>query len=89
MTRSVLADDVNTLSAQDAGERLDDLIDQVVASRRPVLITGMERNAVLISEEVWRGIQETLDLVSIPGMRESILDGMGTARPELSNEPLW
>ena len=49
----------------------------------------MERNAVLISEEIWRGIQDTLDLVSIPGMRESILDGMGTALPELSNEPLW
>ena len=89
MTRSVLADEVNTISAQDAGEQLDALIDQVVASRRPVLITGMERNAVLISEEIWRGIQDTLDLVSIPGMRESILDGMGTALPELSNEPLW
>lgn len=89
MTRSVLADEVNTISAQDAGEQLDALIDQVVASRRQVLITGMERNAVLISEEIWRGIQDTLDLVSIPGMRESILDGMGTALPELSNEPLW
>lgn len=89
MTRSVLADEVNTISAQDAGERLDALIDEVVASRRPVLITGLERNAVLISEEIWRGIQETLDLVSIPGMRESILDGMGTALPELSNKPLW
>ena len=80
---------MTTISAQDAGERLDALIDQVVASREPVLITGMERNAVLISEEVCRGIQETLDLVSIPGMRESILDGMGTALPELINEPLW
>jgi PHD/YefM family antitoxin component YafN of YafNO toxin-antitoxin module len=68
---------------------LDALIDQVVASREPVLITGMERNAVLISEEVWRGIQETLNLVSIPGMRESILDGMGTSLPELSPELRW
>jgi PHD/YefM family antitoxin component YafN of YafNO toxin-antitoxin module len=61
----------------------------VVTSREPVLITGMENKAVLISEEVWRGIQATLDLVSIPGMRASIRDGMGTAHHELSSEPLW
>jgi len=80
---------MNTISAQDAGERLDALIDQVVASREPLLITGMERNAVLISEEVWRGIQDTLDLVSIPAMRESILEGMATEVSELSSEPGW
>ena len=80
---------MNTISALEAGEGLDALIDQVVASREPVLITGMERNAVLISEEVWRGIQDTLNVVSIPGMRESILDGMGTSLPELSPELRW
>lgn len=80
---------MNTISAQTAGERLDALIDEVVASGEPVLIEGMESKAVLISEEVWRAIQETLDLVSIPGMRASIRDGMGTAHHELSSEPLW
>ena len=70
---------MNTISAQTAGERLDALINEVVASGEPVLITGMESKAVLISEEVWRGIQETIDLVSIPGMHASIWDGMGTA----------
>jgi PHD/YefM family antitoxin component YafN of YafNO toxin-antitoxin module len=80
---------MSTISAQEAGEGLDALIDQVVASHEPLLITGMERNAVLISEEVWRGIQETLNLVSIHGMRESILDGMGTSLPELSPELRW
>jgi antitoxin YefM len=80
---------MNAVSVQTAGERLDALIDEVVASGEPVLITGMESKAVLISEEVWRGIQATLDLVSIPGMRTSILDGMGTALHELSSEPLW
>lgn len=80
---------MNTISAQEAGEGLDALIDQVVASHEPLLITEMERNAVLISEEGWRGIQATLDLVSIPGMRASIRDGMGTAHHELSSEPLW
>lgn len=79
---------MKTVSTQVAGERLDALIDEVVASGEPVLITGMERKAVMISEEVWRGIQETLNLVSIPGMRASIRDGMDTAH-ELSSEPLW
>jgi antitoxin YefM len=80
---------MNTVSAQTAAERLDALINEMVASGEPVLIRGMESKAVLISEEVWRGIQATLDLVSIPGMRASILDGMGTAHHELSSEPLW
>jgi antitoxin YefM len=80
---------MNAVSVQTAGERLDALIDEVVASGEPVLITGMESKAVLISEEVWRGIQATLDLVSIPGMHASIRDGMGTAIHELSSEPLW
>ena len=80
---------MSTISAQEAGEGLDALIDQVVASHEPLLITGMERNAVLISEEVWRGIQDTLDLVSIPGMRTSLLDGMATEVTELSQDALW
>lgn len=74
---------MNTISVQTAGERLDARIDEVVASGEPVLIMGMESKAVLISEEVWRGIQATLDLVSIPGMHASIRDGMGTAHHEL------
>ena len=69
---------MNTVSAQTAAERLDALINEMVASGEPVLIRGMESKAVLISEEVWRGIQATLDLVSIPGMRASIRDGMAT-----------
>ena len=46
-------------------------------------------NAVLLSEDDWRAIQESLHLVSIPGMRESILAGMATDVSELSNEPGW
>ena len=80
---------MNTVSAQTASERLDALIDEVVASGEPVLITGVDCKTVLISEELWRGIQETIDLVSIPGMHASIRDGMGTAHHELSSEPLW
>jgi PHD/YefM family antitoxin component YafN of YafNO toxin-antitoxin module len=54
-----------------------------------VQITGKRSNAVLLSEDDWRAIQETLHLVSIPGLRESILEGMATEVSELSSEPLW
>jgi len=54
-----------------------------------VQITGKRGNAVLVSEDDWRAVQETLSLVSIPGMRESILEGMATPADELENEPGW
>ena len=58
-------------------------------SHEPVQITGKRANAVLLAEDDWRAIQETLHLVSIPGMRESILVGMATDVFELSSEPGW
>jgi len=58
-------------------------------SHEAVQITGMRGNAVLLSENDWRAIQETLNLISIPGMRESILEGMATPSSALSNEPGW
>lgn len=58
-------------------------------SHEPLQITGKRGNAVLLSEDDWRAIQETLHLVSIPGMRESILDGMATDVSDLSTEPDW
>ncbi len=58
-------------------------------SHEAVQITGMRGNAVLLSENDWRAIQETLHLISIPGMRESILEGMATPSSALSNEPGW
>ena len=52
-------------------------------------IHGKRGNAVLISEADWRSIQETLHLLAIPGMRESILEGMASEAAELSTEPGW
>ena len=51
-----------------------------------MLITGKRNNAVLISEEDWRSVQETLYLMSIPGMRESILEGMSAPKTSLLSE---
>lgn len=67
---------MTTLSASGARANLYRLIDQTAQSHRPILISGKRSNAVLVSEEDWTAIQETLFLLSIPGMRESIKEGM-------------
>ena len=80
---------MTSLTATEARKRLYALIDEVGQSHEAVLITGKRGNAVLLSEGDWRSIQETLHLVSIPGMRESILEGMATDVSELSSEAGW
>ncbi|MFN9645390.1 MAG: type II toxin-antitoxin system Phd/YefM family antitoxin [Cyanobacteriota bacterium] len=80
---------MTSVSATEARKRLYALIDEVGQSHEPVQINGKRGNAVLLSEEDWRAIQETLHLVSIPGMRESILKGMATDVAELSPDPGW
>jgi len=78
-----------TLTASEARAKLYRLIDEAAASHEPVLITGKRRNAVLISEEDWRAVQETLYLLSIPGMRESIREGMKTPIEKCAKELDW
>ena len=80
---------MTTMSATEARKQLYKLLDDVSQSHEPVQITGKRGNAVLISEEDWRAVQETLYLVSIPGVRESILEGMATPAAELEDEPGW
>ena len=65
------------LTASEARASLYRLIDQVAESHKPIVISGKRANAVLVSEEDWGAIQETLYLLAIPGMRESIKDAMG------------
>ncbi len=69
---------MTTLSATEARAKLYRLIDQASLSHEPIVITGKRGNAVLISEDDWRSIQETMYLLSIPGMRESIREGLAT-----------
>ena len=78
-----------SISATEARKRLYALIDEVGDSHEPVQITGKRGNAVLLSEADWNAIQETLHLVSIPGMREAILEGLATPAEELSEQPGW
>jgi len=67
---------MTVLTASDARSNLYRLIDETNDSHEPVIISGKRHNAVLIAEEDWKSIQETLFLTSIPGMKESIVDGM-------------
>ena len=76
------------LTATEARRRLYRLIDELAASHEPVHIAGKRASAVLLSEEDWRSIQETLHLLSIPGMR-STREGIKTPLEECSKEPGW
>ena len=78
-----------TVSTTEARKDLYRLVDQVQDTHEPIQITGKRGNAVLVSEADWQALQETLFLVSIPGMRESILEGMATPPDELEDEPGW
>ncbi len=78
-----------TLSATEARAKLYNLIDQTSATHEPVLITGKRGNAVLISEDDWRSIQETIYLLNFPGMRDAIREGLATPLEECGEELDW
>ena len=80
---------MTTLSATEARKNLYSLVDDVAESHDPVQIVGKRHSAVLISEEDWRAIQETLYLTSVPGMREYILDGIKSPVEECDEEAEW
>jgi len=67
---------MNTLTASEARANLYRLIDDAAESHRPITISGKRSSAVLVSADDWSAIQETLYLLSVPGMRESIKQGM-------------
>jgi antitoxin YefM len=70
------------IPVNEAQQQLQDLIDAVNQSHQPMTIAGQHSNAVLVAETDWASIQETLYLLAIPGMRESIREGMTTSIEE-------
>ena len=80
---------MSILKATEARANLYNLIDETAESHQPIVITGKRHNAVLLSEEDWNAINETLYLVSIPGMRESIMEGLETDVSECSKDLDW
>ena len=78
-----------TLNVTEARANLYKLIDDTTASHEPVVITGKRGNAVLLAEDDWNAINETLHLLSVPGMRESILEGMQESIDSAATELNW
>ena len=80
---------MNIMNATEARAKLYKLIDEAASSHQPIIITGKRANSVLASEEDWNAISETLHLLSIPGMRESIKEGMEQNVSDCSKELDW
>jgi len=80
---------MSTLTASEARANLYRLIDEAAESHVPIRITGKRNNAVLISEKDWASVQETMHLLSIPGMRESIREGLDTPVEECETGLDW
>ena len=77
---------MKTITATSARSDLYRIIDSAQSSHEPVQITGKRGNAILVSEDDWRAIQETIYLLGIPGMRESIVEGMNESLEDCSKE---
>jgi len=80
---------MSVIKITEARSKLYKLVEDANKNHKPVTITGKKGNAVLISEEDWNAIQETLFLMSIPGMRESIIEGLKTSDEECNETLNW
>lgn len=80
---------MTTLNVTEARSKLYTLIDETASTHKPIIITGKRSNAVLVSEEDWNAISETMYLLSIKGMRESIRKGMNEDLSESIKELDW
>jgi antitoxin YefM len=81
--------DMTSCNATEARANLYSLIDETAATHEPILITGKRGNAILIAENDWRSINETLYLLSVPNMRESIREGVAQGLDDCSKELDW
>lgn len=80
---------MQTLTASEARANLYRLMDQAAESHQPITIAGKRHDAVLLAAEDWQAIQETLHLLAVPGMRESIKEGMAQAPDSCAKELNW
>ena len=80
---------MTTFNATEARSKLYSLIDEAITTHKPITITGKRGNAVLLAEDDWNAINETLFLLSIPGMRESIREGMESDIEDASTKLDW
>jgi antitoxin YefM len=80
---------MTTLTATEASKRLDEVLDDLAESHGVVQIAGERHSGVLVSEDDWRAIQETLYLTGMPGMKASIVKGLQTPIEQCTKELDW
>jgi len=80
---------MSTINITNARKNLYRIVDSVNASHEPIHISGKNGSAVLIGEDDWKSIEETMYLLSIPGMRDSIVEGMNTPLDSLDSSLDW
>ncbi len=80
---------MKTLELTEATNRLPEIVDSLHYSHEPVLIRGKKCNAVLLSEDDWSSVQESLYLLSVPNMRESITEGLRISISECDESLPW
>jgi len=80
---------MTSMTATEARRQLYTLLDDVAGSHEPIQIAGKRHSAVLVAEEDWRAVQETLYLSSVPGMRDSIIKGLKTPVEKCKTELDW
>jgi PHD/YefM family antitoxin component YafN of YafNO toxin-antitoxin module len=66
------------ITANTAGQDFDRLLENVIEYGEAVSIATDKGSAILVSEDEWSGLHETLYLMSIPGVYESIIEGSKT-----------
>ena len=80
---------MKTITDRQAQDTLPQLLEETAAFHQPIRIDGGTASAVLVAEEDWRSIEETLYLLSVPGMRESIQGGLQTPQEQCATELPW
>jgi prevent-host-death family protein len=80
---------MTTFNATEARSKLYALIDETTNTHQPIVITGKRGNAVLLAEDDWKAVNETLHLLSVPGMGESIQEGMAAKLDDCDQELKW
>ena len=78
-----------TLSVKEASDKLPDLVENTIAKREPVLISSKNKNAILMAESDWQAMNETLHLLSAPGMRAAIQNGLSENLESISRKLNW
>ena len=77
------------MSVTEASDKLPDLVENTTEKREPVLISGKNNNAVLMAESDWQAMNETLQLLSVPGMRDAIKKGLSENLISTSRKLNW